>query len=81
MEKTFPLGVCCDRTKKAEPRPEREPAPALEKIPRMLGVTPGEQASFGLNFKKFVDPGAVLGGTNEALTDLTKRDIVKVRAL
>jgi 2-oxoisovalerate ferredoxin oxidoreductase beta subunit len=42
MEKTFPLGVCCDRTKKAEPRPEREPAPALEKIPRMLGVTPGD---------------------------------------
>ncbi len=42
MEKTFPLGVCCDRTKKAEPRPEREPAPALEKIPRMLGVTHGD---------------------------------------
>ncbi|MGC2617977.1 MAG: 2-oxoacid:acceptor oxidoreductase family protein [Acidobacteriaceae bacterium] len=44
MEKTFPLGVCCDRTKKAEPRAEREPAPAVETIPRMLGVTESEFA-------------------------------------
>ena len=38
MEKTFPLGVCCDRTKEREPRPAPAPAPALEAIPRILGV-------------------------------------------
>jgi 2-oxoisovalerate ferredoxin oxidoreductase beta subunit len=38
MEKTFPLGVFCDRTK--EPRPEQlqESAPALDQIPQILGV-------------------------------------------
>jgi 2-oxoisovalerate ferredoxin oxidoreductase beta subunit len=38
MEKTFPLGVLCDRTKDAQPLPMAEPAPALEQIPRILGV-------------------------------------------
>jgi 2-oxoisovalerate ferredoxin oxidoreductase beta subunit len=38
MEKTFPLGVLRDRTKDAQPRPMSEPAPALEEIPRILGV-------------------------------------------
>ena len=38
MEKTFPLGVFCDRTKEAQPRPLPEPAPALEEIPQILGV-------------------------------------------
>ncbi len=41
MEKTFPLGVFCDRTKerteKADMRPVT-PAPPLEDLPRILGV-------------------------------------------
>jgi 2-oxoisovalerate ferredoxin oxidoreductase beta subunit len=46
MEKTYPLGVFCDRTKEAHPRPQPGPAPALEDIPRILGFVddaePGE---------------------------------------
>ncbi|MGB6130706.1 MAG: 2-oxoacid:acceptor oxidoreductase family protein [Acidobacteriaceae bacterium] len=38
MEKTFPLGVFCDRTKDAQPLPEPEPAPPLASIPRILGI-------------------------------------------
>jgi 2-oxoisovalerate ferredoxin oxidoreductase beta subunit len=38
MEKTYPLGVFRDRTKEAQPRPRREPAPALEEIPAILGI-------------------------------------------
>jgi len=38
MEKTYPLGVFCDRTKERAPRHAPEPAPALSEIPRILGV-------------------------------------------
>jgi 2-oxoisovalerate ferredoxin oxidoreductase beta subunit len=38
MEKTFPLGVFCDRTKDAQTRPLPEAEPALELIPQILGV-------------------------------------------
>jgi len=38
MEKTFPLGVFCDKTKEAAPRALPEPGPALAEIPRILGV-------------------------------------------
>ena len=38
MEKTFPLGVFCDRTKQAQPRELPEAEPALEELPRILGV-------------------------------------------
>ena len=38
MEKTYPLGVFCDRTKDREPRSAHSPAPALEELPRLLGV-------------------------------------------
>jgi 2-oxoisovalerate ferredoxin oxidoreductase beta subunit len=38
MEKTFPLGVFRDRTKEALPLPAREPVPALEQIPEILGI-------------------------------------------
>jgi 2-oxoisovalerate ferredoxin oxidoreductase beta subunit len=38
MEKTFPLGVFCDRTKSAEPRALPQAEPALDGIPKMLGV-------------------------------------------
>jgi 2-oxoisovalerate ferredoxin oxidoreductase beta subunit len=38
MEKTFPLGVFRDRTKEAQPRVLPEAAPALNRIPQILGV-------------------------------------------
>jgi 2-oxoisovalerate ferredoxin oxidoreductase beta subunit len=38
MEKTFPLGVFCDRTKEMRPEPLLEAAPALDRIPQILGV-------------------------------------------
>jgi Pyruvate/2-oxoacid:ferredoxin oxidoreductase gamma subunit len=45
MEKTFPLGVFCDRTKERMPQalerlaaPAAGPAPALDELPRILGV-------------------------------------------
>jgi 2-oxoisovalerate ferredoxin oxidoreductase beta subunit len=40
MEKEFPLGVFCDRTKDrlAAPARQPEPAPALDDLPRILGV-------------------------------------------
>jgi 2-oxoisovalerate ferredoxin oxidoreductase beta subunit len=40
MEKTFPLGVFKDRTKEAEPRRLPDAPPALDEIPRILGVDP-----------------------------------------
>ncbi len=38
MEKTYPLGVFKDRTKDAQPRPQHEPAPPLDRIPEILGL-------------------------------------------
>jgi 2-oxoisovalerate ferredoxin oxidoreductase beta subunit len=39
MEKTYPLGVFCDRTREGQPRPSA-PSPApLESIPHILGIT------------------------------------------
>jgi 2-oxoisovalerate ferredoxin oxidoreductase beta subunit len=38
MEKTFPLGVFCDKTKDAVPRALAESGPSLEEIPGILGV-------------------------------------------
>jgi len=38
MEKTFPLGVFCDKTAGASARVLPEAGPALEEIPRILGV-------------------------------------------
>jgi 2-oxoisovalerate ferredoxin oxidoreductase beta subunit len=40
MEKTFPLGVFCDRTKERLETPVAQPtpAPALDELPRILGV-------------------------------------------
>jgi 2-oxoisovalerate ferredoxin oxidoreductase beta subunit len=40
MEKTYPLGVFCDRTKTAAPRKLPGAAPALDAIPGLIGVTP-----------------------------------------
>jgi 2-oxoisovalerate ferredoxin oxidoreductase beta subunit len=38
MEKTYPLGVVCDRTKDREPRIAADPAPGLDEIPSILGI-------------------------------------------
>ena len=38
MEKTYPLGVVCDRTSKAQPIAAPEIAPSLAEIPRVIGV-------------------------------------------
>jgi 2-oxoisovalerate ferredoxin oxidoreductase beta subunit len=38
MEKTYPLGVLCDRTGDAHPRTVSAAAPALEEIPRLLDI-------------------------------------------
>ena len=43
MEKTYPLGVVCDRTKDREPRVAANPAPALEEIPAILGIVHDDQ--------------------------------------
>src|SRR5215469_12723578 len=39
MEKTYPLGVLCDRTTERQPRTAAGPAPSLESIPEILGIT------------------------------------------
>ena len=39
MEKTYPLGVLKDRTREVQPHPAPAPPPALEEIPRILGIT------------------------------------------
>jgi 2-oxoisovalerate ferredoxin oxidoreductase beta subunit len=43
MEKTYPLGVVCDRTKDREPRPAPNPAPCLDEIPSILGIVHDDQ--------------------------------------
>jgi 2-oxoisovalerate ferredoxin oxidoreductase beta subunit len=38
MEKTYPLGVFCDRTRTAEPRKMPEAPPSIDAIPGLIGV-------------------------------------------
>jgi 2-oxoisovalerate ferredoxin oxidoreductase beta subunit len=38
MEKAFPLGVFCDRTKETQPRPKAAQPPTLDELPGILGV-------------------------------------------
>jgi 2-oxoisovalerate ferredoxin oxidoreductase beta subunit len=38
MEKTYPLGVVCDRTRERQPRAEADPEPELKEIPALLGI-------------------------------------------
>jgi 2-oxoisovalerate ferredoxin oxidoreductase beta subunit len=42
MEKTYPLGVLCDRTAERQPRTAPEPPPSLERVPQILGITDTE---------------------------------------
>ncbi len=39
MEKTYPLGVLCDRTAERQPRPAPKPAVPLDHVPGVLGIT------------------------------------------
>jgi 2-oxoisovalerate ferredoxin oxidoreductase beta subunit len=40
MEKTYPLGVLCDRTAERQARSAPEPAPSLDCVPELLGIAP-----------------------------------------
>jgi len=66
MEKTFPLGVFRDRTKEAQPRPLPEAAPALDQIPKILGVDveslPEGNAHAGEHAKEDLDLGVRIAG-------------------
>ena len=42
MEKTYPLGVLCDRTADRQPHAAPQPPPELERIPEILGITNAE---------------------------------------
>ena len=42
MEKTYPLGVVCDRTKNRDGRQERNHTPSLDEIPAILGIRHGD---------------------------------------
>lgn len=55
MEKTYPLGVLCDRTKEAQPRSASVPAPGLAEIPRLLDMESDEEAE-SLRVTPAVDP-------------------------
>ena len=44
MTRIFPLGVYKDRSKDCGPRPAPPPAPALEEVPRLLGLVNGSGA-------------------------------------
>ena len=55
MEKTFPLGVFCDRTKEAQPRLLPEPGPSLEEIPGLLGIVDENRPEDTFNEKPRAD--------------------------
>ena len=44
MEKTYPLGVVCDRTMDREPRIVANHAPSLDEIPAILGITHDDES-------------------------------------
>jgi 2-oxoisovalerate ferredoxin oxidoreductase beta subunit len=75
MEKTFQLGVKCDRTKDAQPRPVPATGPALQEIPRILGVAeedlpegnahgmdPGKEVDLEVRIAGFGGQGVLLLG-------------------
>lgn len=47
MERTYPLGVLCDRTKVVQPRMAPPPSPSLESIPRILGTIDDDSSEVG----------------------------------
>ncbi len=52
MEKTYPLGVVCDRTKEREPRVAASHAPSLEQIPGILGIAHDDEAEIALRCRE-----------------------------
>ena len=56
MEKTYPLGVFCDRTKEVAPRANKTDAPSLEAIPEILGVAHEEQNADVTDRKRATKP-------------------------
>ncbi len=44
MEKTYPLGVFCDRTAERQPRAAAAPAPELGRVPEILAITGGQES-------------------------------------
>lgn len=55
MEKTFPPGVFRDRTAEAKARPRAEAGPALEEIPRILGIAETETAGGAVSARNVPD--------------------------
>lgn len=49
MEKTYPLGVVCDRTKDRTPRTLTNHAPSLEEIPAILGIGHDDEPGFPIS--------------------------------
>jgi len=47
MEKTYPLGVVCDRTRQQRPQMVPPPTPSLEQIPGILGIAHEDLAAAG----------------------------------
>lgn len=56
MEKTYPLGVFCDRTKEVTPRANKPDSPPLEAIPEILGVAHQEQDAIETGRKRARKP-------------------------
>src|SRR5512146_747962 len=56
MEKTFPIGVYCDRTREAVPRRQPSDAPALEAIPGILGTAHNKAADAEVPSAKATKP-------------------------
>ena len=56
MEKTYPLGVFCDRTKDATRRARRSDAPSLDAIPEILGVAHEQEDAIAAKRKKATKP-------------------------
>src|SRR5579863_369307 len=44
MEKTYPLGVVCDRTRDRQPHAKADPEPELKDIPALLGIMRDDQS-------------------------------------
>jgi 2-oxoisovalerate ferredoxin oxidoreductase beta subunit len=56
MEKTYPLGVFCDRTKDVEPRQLPKDAPSLDSIPGIIGLARDDAESAETVSAKVTEP-------------------------
>ena len=55
MEETYPLGVFCDRTREAQPRPILAPAPPLEDLPALLEICEESLGEFSSKPRAFAE--------------------------